>query len=58
MARPIAETPTIYGDDARRFSDNMRKVDNMPREQRRANRAEFERRYQEVAQKHNLKIVL
>ena len=58
MARPIAETPTLYGEDARRFSENMKKVDSMSREERRANRAEFERRYQEVAQKHNLKIIL
>lgn len=58
MARPIAETPTLYGADARRFSDNMRKVDSMSQEQRAANRTAFERKYEEVAKKYNLKIVL
>lgn len=26
MARPIAETPTLYGKDAERFAENMKRL--------------------------------
>ncbi|MCC8176031.1 MAG: hypothetical protein LIO91_06305 [Bacteroidales bacterium] len=38
MARPIAETPTLYGKDAEIFAENMRKVEGLSSEERQANR--------------------
>jgi len=37
MARPIRETPILYGEDARRFLEEMRKVDSLTKEQREEN---------------------
>jgi len=34
MARPIKETPILYGEDARRFVEEMRKVDSLSYEER------------------------
>jgi len=34
MARPIRETPILYGEDARRFDEEMRKVDSLSYEER------------------------
>lgn len=42
MARPIKETPILYGEAARRFEEEMRRVENMPKEERMANRKKVE----------------
>ncbi len=34
MARPIAETPILTGDDAARFEERMRQVESLSKEQR------------------------
>ena len=34
MARPIRETPILYGKNAERFMEHMRRVDNMSIEER------------------------
>ena len=44
MARPIAETPTLYGEDAIRFEIAMRDVKPVPKERR----EEMLRNYEEV----------
>ena len=38
MARPIRETPILYGKDAERFVEEMKRVENLTPEQRKANR--------------------
>lgn len=42
MARPIKETPILYGEAARRFEEEMRRVENMTKEERIANRKKVE----------------
>ena len=37
MARPIAETPILTGEDAIRFEERMREVENLTKEQRAEN---------------------
>ncbi len=37
MARPIAETPILTGEDAIRFEQRMRQVESLTREQRAEN---------------------
>lgn len=37
MARPIRETPILYGKNAERFMEHMRRVDNMSIEERKEN---------------------
>lgn len=38
MARPIRETPILYGKDAERFVEEMKRVESLTTEQRKANR--------------------
>ena len=38
MARPIRETPILYGKDAERFVEEMKRVESLTPEQRKANR--------------------
>ena len=38
MARPIRETPILYGKDAKRFVEEMKRVESLTPEQRKANR--------------------
>lgn len=38
MARPIRETPILMGKDAERFVKEMKRVESLTSEQRRANR--------------------
>ena len=38
MSRPIKETPILYGKAARKFEEEMQRVENMTREERMANR--------------------
>ena len=42
MARPIKETPILYGEAARRFEEEMRRVESMSKEERMANRKKAE----------------
>ena len=42
MARPIKETPILYGKAARKFEEEMQRVENMTREERIANRKKVE----------------
>ena len=44
MARPIAETPILYGEDAMRFIERAQQVEGLSREQRRANLRALEER--------------
>ena len=53
MARPIRETPILYGKNAERFMENMRRVDNMSIEERKEN----SRRIHERAAKLNMKFI-
>lgn len=57
MARPIRETPILYGEDARRFEENMKRVESMSPEQRRANREKLEQEYQRIREEWNLTYV-
>lgn len=51
MARPIAETPTLYGKDAKRFAENMRKVESLSQDERQANRDALSERLKSAEKK-------
>ena len=42
MSRPIRETPISYGKDAERFVEEMKRVENLTPEQRKANREKLQ----------------
>ena len=42
MSRPIRETPILYGKDAERFVEEMKRVENLTPEQRKAKRAKIQ----------------
>ena len=42
MARPIRETPILYGKDAERFVEEMKRVGSLTPEQRKANREKLQ----------------
>lgn len=42
MARPIRETPILYGKDAKRFVEEMKRVESLTPEQRKANRKKLQ----------------
>ena len=42
MARPIRETPILYGNDAERFVEEMKRVESLTPEQRKANREKLQ----------------
>lgn len=42
MARPIRETPILYGKDAERFVEEMKRVESLTPEQRKANRKKLQ----------------
>ncbi len=42
MARPIRETPISYGKDAERFVEEMKRVESLTTEQRKANREKLQ----------------
>ena len=42
MARPIRETPILYGKDAERFVEEMKRVESLKTEQRKANREKLQ----------------
>lgn len=57
MARPIRETPILFGKDARRFEEEMKRVEAISPEVRRANREKFLRKCEEIENKWNLEWV-
>lgn len=48
MARPIRETPILYGKNAERFMEHMKLVENMSEEQRKANREKARAAYESL----------
>ena len=42
MARPIRETPILYGKDAERSVEEMKRVESLTPEQRKANREKLQ----------------
>ena len=42
MSRPIRETPILYGKDVERFVEEMKRVENLTPEQRKANREKLQ----------------
>ncbi len=56
MKFPWKETPILYGEDARRFEEEMKRVDNMSKEERRANAEALRKSYEEFCKKVNVKI--
>ncbi len=54
MARPIRETPVLYGKDARRFEAEMRRVESLSPETRKANRENLRREYEQTCKEWNL----
>ncbi|WP_455664422.1 hypothetical protein [Phocaeicola sp.] len=56
MARPIKETPILRGEDARRFEEEMRRVDNLSAEERKANREKVRKQCEKFRSKVIIKI--
>jgi hypothetical protein len=56
MARPIRETPILFGKDARRFEEEMRRVDNLSAEERKANREKLRKEYERICKEWNLTV--
>lgn len=54
MARPIRETPILVGKDTERFVKEMKRVDSLTPEQRRANREKLHAEVEEINKKWNL----
>lgn len=54
MARPIKETPILVGKDAERFVKEMKQVESLTPEQRRANREKLHAEVEEINKKWNL----
>ena len=54
MARPIRETPILYGKDAIRFEKEKRRVDSMSPEQRKANRDALRKESEQIRKEWNL----
>ena len=54
MARPIRETPILMGNDAARFVKEMKRVESLTSEQRRANREKLQAEVEEINKKWNL----
>lgn len=54
MARPIRETPILVDKDAERFVKEMKRVDSLTPEQRRANREKLHAEVEEINKKWNL----
>ena len=50
------ETPILYGEDARRFEEEMKRVDNMSKEERRANAEALRKRVDEFCKEWNVTI--
>lgn len=54
MARPIRETPILYGKDAERFVEEMKRVESLTTEQRKANREKLQAEIAVLDKKWNL----
>ena len=54
MARPIRETPILVGKDAERFVKEMKRVESLTPEQRRANREKLQAEVEEINKKWDL----
>ena len=54
MARPIRETPILVGKDAERVVKEMKLVESLTPEQRRANREKLHAEVEEINKKWNL----
>lgn len=54
MARPIREPPILVGKDAERFVKEMKQVESLTPEQRRANRENLHAEVEEINKKWNL----
>ena len=54
MARPIRETPILMGKDAERFVKEMKRVESLTPDQRRANREKLYAEVEEINKKCNL----
>lgn len=51
MARPIRETPILYGKDAEVFVKRMHEVENLSEEVREANRAKLLKNYERAVRR-------
>ena len=51
MARPIREAPILMGKDAERFVKEMKRVESLTPEQRRANREKLHAEVEEINKK-------
>lgn len=51
MARPIRETPILVGKDAERFVKEMKRVESLTPEQRRANQEKLHAEVEEINKK-------
>ena len=51
MARPIKETPILYGEDAERFMREMQRVERLSPETRAANSRRLEAAYNEFCKR-------
>lgn len=54
MSRPIRETPILFGKDAERFTREMKRVESLSKEQRRANREKLLREAALIEKEWNL----
>ena len=53
MARPIRETPILYGEDAERFVKRMQEVESLSKETRAANHRKLMADYEQVRKEIN-----
>ena len=54
MARPIRETPILFGKDAERFTREMKRVESISEEQRKAYREKIKREVAKIEKEWNL----
>ena len=54
MARPIRETPILYWKDAERFVKEMKRVESLSPEERKANREKLRQEAERIKKKWNL----
>ncbi len=54
MAKPFKETPILYGKDARRFEEAMRRVESMTEEEKRTYRENHRKEYERICKEWNL----
>ena len=57
MARAIRETPVLYGKDAERFEKEMKRVESLSPEERKANREKLRQEAERIKKKWNLTFV-